>query len=70
MTESNWHHATAELVCKKCGAMNLPGSLAKPTIEQEQDGTYTCSMCGCNFPHTSWAYRMTQHQLEDDKKDE
>lgn len=70
MTESNWQSATADLTCPKCGAMNLPAALAaKPTLEQEQDGSYTCATCGTGFKAPTWQYLATKHQLESEKKD-
>jgi ribosomal protein L37AE/L43A len=41
-------------VCPKCQAENIDrGPHAKPTIELEQNGTLTCTVCGHNWPiHT------------------
>jgi len=46
VTESNWASATRDvLICPRCGGMNLAIG-AKPTIVQEQDGSYSCAQCG------------------------
>lgn len=37
-----------ELRCPHCGAQDKPFP-AKPTLEREQNGSYTCSTCGHNF---------------------
>jgi ribosomal protein L37AE/L43A len=47
---SNWWRATHTLHCPHCKAEDLIApSCPKPTLEHEQDGSYTCSMCGTNF---------------------
>ncbi len=35
------------LVCPHCGETDVPK--AKPTLEKEQDGSYTCRTCSWNF---------------------
>lgn len=41
------------LVCPHCGAVDLPrssaGHVPLPTLEREQNGTYTCTTCSTNF---------------------
>lgn len=40
------------VMCPKCRAWDLVGVTnpnPKPTLEQEQDGSYTCTMCANNF---------------------
>lgn len=54
-----------EICCPSCGAADIPG--ASPTLERQGDGHLLCSVCSKTFYPTSWAYRMTQHQLEKDK---
>lgn len=41
------------LSCPQCQACDLP-TPAKPTLEREPNGTYTCSMCGHNFKPPTW----------------
>lgn len=36
------------LACPACGAQNKPAP-AKPTLEPEQNGTLTCTICSHNF---------------------
>ena len=35
------------LLCPRCAAQDIPN--AKPTLEREQNGTFTCTTCGHNF---------------------
>lgn len=65
---SNFADATreVEIVCPNCGAADTPG--ASVTLEPQPDGHLLCSVCSKLFYPTSWAYRMSQHQLADDKK--
>ncbi len=51
---SNFTDAHSEIqeprMCRKCGAMDLPAAFgAKPTLEREQDGSYTCTCCSFHF---------------------
>jgi hypothetical protein len=55
-----------EIVCPGCGAADVPG--ASPTLERQGDGHLLCSVCSRLFYPTSYAYRMSQHQLADDEK--
>ena len=54
--------------CPSCGAADVPGTF--PTLTRHAGGRMTCTRCLKNFHPTSWAYRMTQHQLDADKKDQ
>ena len=45
VVKARWAH---EVVCPKCGSLNLPGR--KPTIELEDDGTASCAQCGHDWP--------------------
>lgn len=35
-------------VCPRCGGSDLPPP-ARPTLEVEQDGSRTCTICSTNF---------------------
>lgn len=52
MALSNYGEALRQLLeldlsCPKCGERNIPH--AQPTLEREQDGSYTCRTCARNF---------------------
>jgi DNA-directed RNA polymerase subunit RPC12/RpoP len=38
------YFADLEVTCPHCGARDLP-TPAKPTIEREPDGSYSCTTC-------------------------
>lgn len=38
----------SDVRCPKCQSIDLPAP-AKPTLEREQNGSFTCCSCGCNF---------------------
>lgn len=59
MRPSAFHEATkimvgSELTCPHCGKQNLQPP-AKPSLEPEQNGSYTCSQCGTNWTPTKGA---------------
>jgi transposase-like protein len=56
-----------DVTCPRCGARDIAG--ASPTLEREQDGRFTCTVCSHNFAASSWAYRATQEQLKHDEGD-
>lgn len=66
---SNFSDATrdCEIRCPACGAADVPG--ASVTLEPQPDGHLYCTTCSTTFYPTSFAYRMSQHQLADDKKE-
>ena len=47
------HEFPIEPMCPHCGAVDLPrsssGQMPSPTLEREQDGSYTCRECSTNF---------------------
>ncbi len=70
----NFDHAilTQPIQCPKCHAEDLVGH-AKPTLEREPDGSFTCTCCAHHFSlaRPSLAYLATEkliRKLADEKE--